>query len=43
MLDCVLTHMRELKRKTAEIINTDAEVRVILADALSYAQTYKHA
>ena len=28
-------------KKTAEILNTDAEGRVILADALSYAQTYK--
>ena len=27
-------------KKTAEILNTDAEGRVILADALSYAQTY---
>ena len=29
-------------KKTAEILNTDAEGRVILADSLSYAQTYKH-
>ena len=28
-------------KKTAEILNTDAEGRVILADALSYAQRYK--
>ena len=28
-------------KKTAEILNTDAEGRVILADALSYAQNYK--
>ena len=28
-------------KKTAEILNTDAEGRVILADALSYAQKYK--
>ncbi|MFQ6011915.1 MAG: leucyl aminopeptidase, partial [Nitrososphaerales archaeon] len=33
--------VRFLNGKTAEILNTDAEGRLILADALAYAQRYK--
>jgi len=33
--------VRSLSGKTVEIINTDAEGRLILADALAYAQRYK--
>ena len=33
--------IRSMSNKTIEILNTDAEGRVILADALTYAQKYK--
>ncbi|PIT91393.1 leucyl aminopeptidase [Candidatus Kaiserbacteria bacterium CG10_big_fil_rev_8_21_14_0_10_49_17] len=33
--------LRSLSGKTIEVINTDAEGRVILADALTYAERYK--
>jgi leucyl aminopeptidase len=33
--------VRSMSNKTIEILNTDAEGRVILADALTYAQKYK--
>jgi len=35
--------VRAMNGKTIEIVNTDAEGRLILADALSYAQRYKPA
>ena len=35
--------MRALTGKTIEVINTDAEGRLVLADALGYAQRYKPA
>ena len=35
--------IRTREGKTVEVINTDAEGRLILADALSYAQTFKPA
>ncbi len=33
--------IRSMSKKTIEILNTDAEGRVILADALTYSQKYK--